>query len=541
MPLRGRVGRHTRDGGRHCQNWPDDQQSVISLLNRIPVATGGAAGSLSKPVISGICGDELYRAISTFEDKYFPGQRSGYLDSAGAMLKRMEDLAAAPAPGGGGSLTHYPPGRRIDFVTPVDMGGLPTGATTTISGTTRWLSSNEVMFFGIVGDSKNVVKTVSPDVPTATTIEDVGVVGGNRWFRLSRPRGDKFRLQAKDAKGTVHTSFEVAVIELPKASGPMDFEIDPADPKRPNTINLRVYAPKDDADYIDTRMTGVGYALLYKNGFQVRCTGMNTPIEVPHQLVDLNPIKAEPIDAKVYDTLAQANEAIRRAPPKAKGVTPFAYYRGAGGAVIAPTIFSAATTPRIIATMWEARRLYMEDAQRTFAGIAIGIAGGMVVRALHGGYVRASSWDSGPPRAALPPSPRIRVLSNEELSMHVGGGAPPPLTPQQVNRAIGFLRNGQEVHVESIGQMRQIQGELGQVGVRSESSSAVIPQRPAVSNGGVRELPGSFRDGPGTYRVDPPHGPGTLPYHSHNEYPHINITLRNGKTTTIVVTGTRSF
>ena len=117
MPLRGRVGRHTRTGGRHCQNWPDDQQNVISLLNRVPISDGGSAGRLGNKVISGICSDELYRAISSFEDKHFPGQGSGYVDPAGPMLKRMEDLAAAPALG------------PIDFVTTVDRYNLPTGPT----------------------------------------------------------------------------------------------------------------------------------------------------------------------------------------------------------------------------------------------------------------------------------------------------------------------------------------------------------------------------------------------------------------------------
>ena len=99
MPLRGRVGRHTRTGGRHCQNWPDDQQSVISLLNRVPISDGGSAGRLGNKVISGICSDELYRAISSFEDKHFPGQGSGYVDPAGPMLKRIWDgLLGASGP-----------------------------------------------------------------------------------------------------------------------------------------------------------------------------------------------------------------------------------------------------------------------------------------------------------------------------------------------------------------------------------------------------------------------------------------------------------
>jgi hypothetical protein len=98
MSLRARVGRHTHDRGRQCQNFPADQQAVIDLLNRIPVIQGGAGGALKGPVVPGMCSDALYRAISQFEDKYFPGQRSGFVDPGGAMLKRMEALAGRAQP-----------------------------------------------------------------------------------------------------------------------------------------------------------------------------------------------------------------------------------------------------------------------------------------------------------------------------------------------------------------------------------------------------------------------------------------------------------
>lgn len=98
MTLRARVGRHTHQGGRHCQNWIEDQQAVVALLNRIPPAEGGAGGGLNGNIagrmVAGMSSDALYRAISAFEDKHFPGQRSGFVDPGGRMLKRMEELAA---------------------------------------------------------------------------------------------------------------------------------------------------------------------------------------------------------------------------------------------------------------------------------------------------------------------------------------------------------------------------------------------------------------------------------------------------------------
>jgi hypothetical protein len=97
MSLRARVGRHTREGGRQCQNWADDQQTTTNLLNHIAVDNGGAAGNLKAPIRQGLCGDALYAAILQFEARHFQGQRNGFVDPGGALLKRLEDLAAPAA------------------------------------------------------------------------------------------------------------------------------------------------------------------------------------------------------------------------------------------------------------------------------------------------------------------------------------------------------------------------------------------------------------------------------------------------------------
>src|SRR5260370_32194760 len=102
MSIRARVGRHTRSGGRHCQNWADDQKVIIDLLNHIPLTSGGTGGGLNPRIVAGICSDQLYAAISAFEDRYFPGQRSGFIDPSGPMYQKLTILAArapaAPAP-----------------------------------------------------------------------------------------------------------------------------------------------------------------------------------------------------------------------------------------------------------------------------------------------------------------------------------------------------------------------------------------------------------------------------------------------------------
>jgi hypothetical protein len=97
MPLKGRVGRHASDG-RQCQNWKADQQTVIDLLNRIPVTDGGTAGSLSGGIVAGLASTTLYQAILAFEKKHFAGQAKGFVDPAGAVLAKLEALANRPPP-----------------------------------------------------------------------------------------------------------------------------------------------------------------------------------------------------------------------------------------------------------------------------------------------------------------------------------------------------------------------------------------------------------------------------------------------------------
>lgn len=97
MPLRGRVGRHANTG-RHCQNWKDDQLTVIALLNRIPIADGGTEGTLKPSVTPGLVSDELYSSILNFQKKHFPGTPSGFVDPGGPVLVKLEALAARPAP-----------------------------------------------------------------------------------------------------------------------------------------------------------------------------------------------------------------------------------------------------------------------------------------------------------------------------------------------------------------------------------------------------------------------------------------------------------
>lgn len=109
----------------------------------------------------------------------------------------------------------------------------------------------------------------------------------------------------------------------------------------------------------------------------------------------------------------------------------------------------------------------------------------------------------------------------------------PPLTREQVEKAIRSLRQGRNVRVRNLKQMRQIQSELGQLGVRPENTSRLIPQRPPKQG----DIAGSHLDGRGTFRVDPPHGKGNSPKNpAHEDAVHINIKLPSGVKVDIAIT-----
>ncbi|MTV12274.1 MULTISPECIES: hypothetical protein [Bradyrhizobium] len=98
MPqLKDKVGRFAATG-RSCQNWKQDQELVISLLNKIAISDGGAETTL-KPqmVVTGHASDSLYNSILYFQKKNFPGTPDGYIRPGGPTFTRLVDLAAKAA------------------------------------------------------------------------------------------------------------------------------------------------------------------------------------------------------------------------------------------------------------------------------------------------------------------------------------------------------------------------------------------------------------------------------------------------------------
>ena len=147
----GRVGKHTQDGRRNCQNWVKDQEMIIELLNRIPVSAGGAGGSLATgPLIPGVCSDALYDAISRFEDKHFGTQHSGFVDPGGKMLDKMRELAKAPTPAAPKPAAQT----RLDILR-YNVLNLPKAVIAKYQGDARWTAGDRVQLDGLIKAAVN--------------------------------------------------------------------------------------------------------------------------------------------------------------------------------------------------------------------------------------------------------------------------------------------------------------------------------------------------------------------------------------------------
>jgi hypothetical protein len=178
--------------------------------------------------------------------------------------------------------------------------------------------------------------------------------------------------------------------EEPDMGKPLEFEFEPDDPDKPGQMNLRLIAtPRERSDYIDRCLAAVGYS-VYLFGYHLYCDGIATPVFLPESFVDFSVTDAASVNDTVYPDHAAALAALPPLCPAPGSQVPYAYFRGAGGAVVAPTVFAPATTPRTIDTILTARQMLSDMVQHELATLAISLAGGLVVQRVLTRIVRAS-------------------------------------------------------------------------------------------------------------------------------------------------------
>ncbi|MFJ5548707.1 hypothetical protein [Streptomyces sp. NPDC093225] len=153
--------------------------------------------------------------------------------------------------------------------------------------------------------------------------------------------------------------------------------------------------PRRHGDYIDNRVTAVGYG-IYLGGYLVYCEGLPLPLFVSESDVNLGLAAADTPDNAVYPSRDEAAAAVPYGPPAPGHGLAVTFYRGAGGAVVAPTVLSPATTPQIVECALRARRELAEQVQHDLAVLAIGLVAGMALRALLNRVARIGGGDPEP-------------------------------------------------------------------------------------------------------------------------------------------------
>jgi hypothetical protein len=156
--------------------------------------------------------------------------------------------------------------------------------------------------------------------------------------------------------------------------------------------------PRAHRDFIDSRVEAVGYGIS-EGGWVLFCEGLPLPVLVPEQQVDLRLDGAQSLNGTIYPDRKTALAA--QGPGATHGR--YAYYRGAGGALIVPTVFSPASTPRIAATMLQVRKDLSETVQRELKVMLLTLTGTKVLQGAFSRVVRAPPEPRSPkPRAATP-------------------------------------------------------------------------------------------------------------------------------------------
>ncbi|WP_309897288.1 hypothetical protein [Archangium sp.] len=167
--------------------------------------------------------------------------------------------------------------------------------------------------------------------------------------------------------------------------------------------------PRVHRDFVDLRVTAVGFGIS-AGGYLLYCEGLPLPVLVPESHVDLGLTSAEPLSASIYPDRDTALEDSAHGSGHAR----YAYYRGAGGALIVPTLFSPATTPRIAQTMLEVRKQLAEAVQHELKVLSLTLTGTRVLQGVFSRIVRVSA------------EPTLRPLVRKEGP---GGEAPAPRQP----------------------------------------------------------------------------------------------------------------
>ena len=174
--------------------------------------------------------------------------------------------------------------------------------------------------------------------------------------------------------------------------------------------------PRTHGDFIDGRVTAVGYGLTV-GGYLLYCEGVPLPVLVPESQVDLGRTHAVAGSEAIHPDREAALTGLKAAT--------YAYYRGAGGALIVPTLFSPASTPRIARTMLAVHQDLGQTVERELKVLLLNLTAAKVLQGVFSRVARVEAEPAPPPRP-LPrttPDPTPRSTTSPPVP---GGLAPSP-------------------------------------------------------------------------------------------------------------------
>jgi hypothetical protein len=193
---------------------------------------------------------------------------------------------------------------------------------------------------------------------------------------------------------------------LPKVEGASetDLELDPT------TGEWVQSDPKTHKRYVDRVFSAVAYGIL-PDGYYVYCEGMELPIMVPENIVDFQLASAESERSKIFDSFSEAKAAAN----DSAGRRRVAYFWGAGGAVVSPTIIGPATTPELYSSIISVRNLRDQFVSVMVPAItvAIGMIGGptpMTVNGKQGAGRIAARRGGNEPARINPKVPNVSTV-----------------------------------------------------------------------------------------------------------------------------------
>lgn len=204
-------------------------------------------------------------------------------------------------------------------------------------------------------------------------------LGGARWYEQGGLLTDR------DFPGTARAGQQVVDIDFEAPTPHRSEELRQSGVQLPR-VSAGTADPRAHRDFIDGRVTAVGFGLT-AGGYLLYCEGLPLPVLVPESQVDLGLTSAEPLSASIYPDRDAALAGMAASASKS-GRTSYAWYRGAGGALVVPTLFSPATTPRIARTMLEVREHLSDSVQRELKVLLLSLTGTRVLQGVFSRVVR---------------------------------------------------------------------------------------------------------------------------------------------------------